>query len=217
MTYLRVVIIGGSHAGIAAARHLKRINPATEVIIIEKSMSLGYIGSSLNLYLEGVIDSLEDARSVTPSELVSEQINVLMNSEVIHIDEKKKNIEFVTSNEEQPQDFIYYDYLILAMGSSQYLSEVEMNEKDSVINFKTFSQSKNALTTLTNAKKVAIIGAGLIGFELAETLSQLDKEVYLIDRMSNVLFRYFDEEISSELVKKLPNNVHLILNFHLSN
>ena len=212
MTYLRVVIIGGSHAGIAAARHLKRINPATEVIIIEKSMSLGYIGSSLNLYLEGVIDSLEDARSVTPSELVSEQINVLMNSEVIHIDEKKKNIEFVTSNEEQPQDFIYYDYLILAMGSSQYLSQVEMNEKDSVVNFKTFSQSKNALTTLTNAKKVAIIGAGLIGFELAETLSQLDKEVYLIDRMSNVLFRYFDEEISSELVKKLPNNVHLILN-----
>ena len=43
---MRVLIIGGSHGGITTARHLKKINPSVEVIIIEQSNVLGYIGSS---------------------------------------------------------------------------------------------------------------------------------------------------------------------------
>ena len=34
---VRVLIIGGSHGGIATASHLKKINPSVEVIIIEQS------------------------------------------------------------------------------------------------------------------------------------------------------------------------------------
>ena len=56
---MRIVIIGGSHAGIAAARHLKQMDDKIEVIIIEKSNVLGYIASSLNLVLEGYIERLE--------------------------------------------------------------------------------------------------------------------------------------------------------------
>ncbi|MDN6725472.1 MAG: FAD-dependent oxidoreductase, partial [Tetragenococcus halophilus] len=39
---MRVVIIGGSHAGIAAARHLKKVNPNVEVLMLERSNVLGY-------------------------------------------------------------------------------------------------------------------------------------------------------------------------------
>ncbi|MEL5941234.1 FAD/NAD(P)-binding oxidoreductase, partial [Tetragenococcus halophilus] len=73
-----VVIIGGSHAGIAAARHLKKINPNIEVLILERSNVLGYIGSSLNLYLEGMIADLDEAKTATVSQLMSENINVFI-------------------------------------------------------------------------------------------------------------------------------------------
>lgn len=210
---MRVVIIGGSHAGIAAARHLKKIDESVEVIIVERSNVLGYIGSSLNLYLEGFIDKLEDARTVTPGQLLAEQINVLLNSRVVSVDAKNKSVDFTTDNGDiYLTDSISYDYLILAMGSSQYHTDFSSETEATMTNFKTLTQSKTALDTLMDAKKVAIIGAGLIGFELAESLSKYNKEIYLIDRMDSVLFRYFDEEITQELVQKLPENVHILLN-----
>ncbi|MEL5941236.1 FAD/NAD(P)-binding oxidoreductase, partial [Tetragenococcus halophilus] len=75
---MRVVIIGGSHAGIAAARHLKKVNPNVEVLMLERSNVLGYIGSSLNLYLEGTIADLDEAKTATVSQLMSENINVFI-------------------------------------------------------------------------------------------------------------------------------------------
>ena len=54
--------------------------------------------------------------------------------------------------------------------------------------YKTIAQSRAALSKVQEAKKVAIVGAGLIGFELAESLSGQDKEVFLIDRMDTLLF-----------------------------
>lgn len=210
---MRVVIIGGSHAGIAAARHLKKIDKSVEVVIIERSNVLGYIGSSLNLYLEGFIEKLEDARTVTASQLLSEKINVLLNCTVVAINQEEKKIHFITQNKEGDlADEVTYDYLILAMGSSQYDTGFSTGAEESITNFKTLSQSKEALNTLMEAKSIAIIGAGLIGFELAESLSKQKKEVYLIDRMNSILFRYFDEEITSELMGKIPENVHIILN-----
>ncbi|MCF1685783.1 FAD-dependent oxidoreductase [Tetragenococcus halophilus] len=210
---MRVVIIGGSHAGIAAARHLKKINPNIEVLILERSNVLGYIGSSLNLYLEGTIADLDEAKTATVSQLMSENINVFINTEAIDIDTEKKEVVALTKiNQEQVKDYFSYDYLILAMGSSQYQTGFSLQSDREITNYKTLAQARQAVDTLNQVNKIAIIGAGLIGFELVETLTKLKKEIYLIDRMDNVLFRYFDEEITQKLLTKLPDNVHIILN-----
>ena len=209
---MRVIIIGGSHAGIAAARHLKKIDPLVEVVIMEQTNVLGYLGSSLNLYLEGFTSQLEEARTVTASQLIAEQINVLLNSQVTAIDQHQKKVYFTTSNQDGDlSDEMSYDALILAMGSSQYQTDDSLGDPTSITNYKTLAKSKKAVTSLKQANKIAIIGAGLIGFELIESLRGLKKEIYLIDRMDSLLFRYFDAELTSELVKKIPENVHLYL------
>jgi len=210
---MRVVIVGGSHAGIAAARHLKKIAPAVEVMLIERTNVLGFIGNSLNLYLEGFIENLAAAKTVKPSQLLAEQINVLMNTEVTAIDRKAKKVDFVIqAKNEQIQDSVHYDYLILATGSSQYQTDFSHKTQAEITHYKTFSQAKAAFEKISAAKKLAIIGAGLIGFELVESLAHSDKEIYLIEQMDSVLFRYFDQEITQKLLKKMPENVHLLLN-----
>lgn len=210
---MRIIIIGGSHGGISTARHLRKINPKIEVIIIEKSNVLGYIASSLNLKLEQRINRLEDSKSVTAGELLSEGINVMLNSTVTAIDPKAKQISFMVSGQEDTDaEKIAYDYLVLAMGSSTFRSEFSAEIEENIITYKTIPQSKEALKKIEAADKIAIIGAGLIGFELAESLSRLKKEVYLIDRMDTLLFRYFDEEISTILAKDIPKNIHILLN-----
>lgn len=210
---MRVVIIGGSHAGIAAARHLKKIDANVEVVIIERSNILGYIGSSLNLYLEGEITDLSEAKTTTFDQLLAEKINVLLNTEAIKIQTEKKEVVISTTRDKKSTEkVIFYDYLILAMGSSQYQTYLPLRSEHEIINYKTLPQAKQAVKTLCTAGKVVIIGAGLIGFELVESLAKLKKEIYLIERMDNILFRYFDHEITQKLLEKLPENVHLLLN-----
>lgn len=210
---MRVLIIGGSHGGIATARHLKKINPSVEVIIIEQSNVLGYIGSSLNLYLEKYVSSLEACRTTNPSQLLTEGINVMIHSKVTMVDPTNKTIVVTMRDEEMTiEDTISYDYLVLAMGSSQYQTSFSKEMEAQVTNFKSLPQAKQAAKTLEKSRKVVIIGAGLIGFELAETLSQLNKEVVLLDRMNRGLFRYFDDEITTVLLDELPTNVQLKLN-----
>ncbi|MHC5267839.1 FAD-dependent oxidoreductase [Enterococcus sp. LJL98] len=210
---MRVLIIGGSHGGIATARHLKKINPSVEVIIIEQSNVLGYIGSSLNLYLENYVPSLEACRTTSPSQLLTEGINVMIHSKVTKVNAKEKTIVVTMQDDEtRIEDTIAYDYLVLAMGSSQYQTSFSKEMEAQVTNFKSLPQAKQAAKTLLASQKIVIIGAGLIGFELAETLSQLNKEVVLLDRMNRGLFRYFDDEITEILLKDLPANVQLKLN-----
>lgn len=210
---MRVLIIGGSHGGIATASHLKKINPSVEVIIIEQSSVLGYIGSSLNLYLEKYVEHLEDCRTTSPSELLTMGINVMINTKVTKIMPEKKQIKISMKNEElMITDVLTYDYLVLAMGSSQYQTSFSQEAEAKITNYKSLPQAKSAAETLEICQKVVIIGAGLIGLELAESLSLLDKQVIIIDRMNRSLFRYFDDEVTSILLKDLPKNVELHLN-----
>ncbi|MEW3522283.1 FAD-dependent oxidoreductase [Enterococcus entomosocium] len=214
---MRIVIIGGSHAGIAAARHLKKVDPKVDVIIIEKSSVLGYVASSLNLVLEGYIQPLEDSRTATTSELLSEGINVMLNSEVTKIFPQEQTVHFVTSTESyQQEDEVSYDGLILAMGSSTFRSEFASDVEAHITTYKTIGQSKQALEKIESAQTVAIVGAGLIGFELAESLSGQQKAVHLIDRMDTLLFRYFDQEIAEILMARFPENLQIYLNSNVA-
>lgn len=209
---MRVVIIGGSHAGIAAARHLKKMDANIEVFIIERSNILGYVGSGLNLYLEGVISELTEAKTYRTAQLAAEGIAVYLNTEAIIIQNEQKQVILSSSSEQKAKESISYDYLILAMGSSQYQTEFSLQSNQEMINYKTLPQAKQAVTRLQLAKVVTVIGAGLIGLELAETLAKYQKEIYIVERMDSVLFRYFDKEMTQKLIGSLPKNVHVLLN-----
>lgn len=174
------------------------------------------MGSSLNLYLEGEIASLTEAKTTTFDQLLAEKINVLLNTEAVKIQSDTKEVSVLSqTNGKQTKEAISYDYLILAMGSSQYQTHFSLQSEGEITNYKTLPQAKQAVKNLHSADKVAIIGAGLIGFELVESLASLKKEIYLIDRMNSVLFRYFDCEITQKLLEKLPENVHVVLNSHV--
>ncbi len=49
---MRIVIIGGSFAGIYAAISLRKSCPDSEIILLEKQDKIGFIPSGLNLLLK---------------------------------------------------------------------------------------------------------------------------------------------------------------------
>ncbi|OUK13758.1 pyridine nucleotide-disulfide oxidoreductase, partial [Enterococcus faecium] len=58
---------------------------------------------------------------------------------------------------------------------------------------------------IMNAKKIAIIGAGQAGIEIAEGLASRKKQIHLYESRKSILFRYLDPEMTEPLVKEMKN------------
>lgn len=206
---LRIVIIGGSHAGIAAAKFAKRLGPDHDVFLIEKSNVLGFIPSTINLVFQSMIahDELDLGEVSSTDFLRNLGINVFLNSYVTNIDSIKKNVTLQSSNHNVPKQ-LDYDYLILAMGSENF-TLLDTTHESNLLTYKDKNKTSYALNILERSNSIGIIGAGLIGMELAHSLAQnTNKQISIIEQMGKPLFRYFDSQITEILLQHTPENVH---------
>lgn len=210
---MKVVIIGASHSGLAAAATLKDFDPTLAVTMIDTQDrdSLGYIASGVNYGLEERVVELSEL--TTPLTAFEERgVEFLTETEVCSVDDRNKQ---VNCQKGQKTFSIDYDKLILASGSSIFDQTSLSQENENVVAYKTLEQSQEALPLLKQAKRVVIIGSGYISLELADVLVKEGVETHLVDSMDEVLFRYFDREIAEKIAAKLEAaGVHYHKNAH---
>lgn len=201
---MKVVIIGASHGGLQAALTLKKLNPQTEVVLLEKRSEISFVSSGITLKMNEVVDELDQARYLTLEELASKGIDVLLNASVTTIISEKKTIVY----EDLQGDFyeVNYEKLILATGSNQFATNLALPSKDKVTVFKSYPSSVEVVERLGKAKSISIVGGGYIGVELCDALKGQGKEIHLIESANSVLFRYLDKEISSIIEQKIKDS-----------
>ena len=103
--------------------------------------------------------------------------------------------------------------MILASGSAPIVPPIieNLNYKEEVTtqvrSLKRILLSKNyadslRLANLTKPRKVCIIGAGLIGMELAWAFSDIGASVTVVDHGDRMLGKYFDHEYTTILTEE---------------
>lgn len=210
-TIVKVVIIGASHGGLQAAVTIKKLNPQTEVVLIEKRGELSFVSSGIVLKLNQLVNDLDNVRYLTSEELEEQGVDVLLNATVTTIDPDKKTIAYLDTSKKSHE--INYEKLILATGSNQFSTNLTLPSKDKVTVFKSYSSSKEVLKKLEHAKSISIVGGGYIGVELCDALRGKGKEIHLIESADSVLFRYLDKDLSSLIEQKIRDSgVKLHLN-----
>ncbi|KKJ71748.1 pyridine nucleotide-disulfide oxidoreductase, partial [Enterococcus faecium MRSN 4777] len=194
---MNIVIVGGSFAGIHAAIYLRQLMPTSEIYLIEKQSKLGWIPSGFNLILKGKVTSEKQLSWITKEELTDRyRIHVYTEKTVIGLKEKK-----VVLAGGKKLDF---DRLILATGSNQKFRNI--SAESTLIHPVKKIQNVTALQQkIMNAKKIAIIGAGQAGIEIAEGLASRKKQIHLYESRKSILFRYLDPEMTEPLVKEMKN------------
>ncbi len=199
---MKIIIIGASHAGVTAALHLKAAQPDLDVILIEKNGFSSFIASGINLVAKEKVHELENASLYQKSDILNLGVDIIEYTEVIKLHKKSKRL--VAFNSATQEEIEYsYDYLILATGSQQLLLDYGFGDDPRFISYKNLGEAKHSYSIIQKAKRVAIIGAGFIGLELADWLRK-EKQVILIERMERPLFRYFDDGFLKEVI---PNNL----------
>ncbi len=191
MTFL---ILGSSAAGINAARELRLKNSDAKIIVASKDDFL-YSRCILHHYIEDIRNK-EQLRFAGPEVIKEHNIDFLKNYIAINLDEKNKEVEF--SNGEK----IKYDKLLIATGSSSAVPPIEnVKEAKQVVGLRNFEDAVYIKEQTDKLKKVAIVGAGLVGMDTLEALALKGVEVHLIDFADRLLSLQLDHKSSNKYIE----------------
>lgn len=180
----RILIVGGLSAGPSAAAKARRENENAEIILFEKTGHLSYATCGIPYALSKTI-AKRDKLLVLDANLLRDRflIDVHLDEEVIDIDPAKKSLKTNVGD-------YNYDELIYAAGAAPIippLAEFQQSENWSTVRTLEDFDKMMKEEGLPATKKVAVLGGGLIGVEVAENLQKAGKEVTLIEGSAQVL------------------------------
>ena len=207
----RIIIIGGLSAGPSATAKARREDEAAEIILFEKGANISYATCGMPYAFSGVIENRSDLIVVDEALMKNRfNIDVKINEEIIKIDSEKKIVY------SKYRDYSY-DKLVFATGATSIVplikninSATNWSTCRSMIDFDKIMKEGLA----SSSKHITVIGAGLIGVEVAENLRKAGKEVTLIEGDNQILtmwqqkFGNFAETIlKSEGIQVLTSSI----------
>ena len=214
----KIVVIGSNHAGTACINTmLDNFENENEVVVFDQNSNISFLGCGMALWIGKQIDGPEGLFYSDKEKLEAKGAKVYMESPVLSVDYDKKEVTALVNGQEHLES---YDKLIFATGSQPIIPPikgveiVEGNREfkatlENVQFVKLYQNSAEVIEKLKNNKginRVAVVGAGYIGVELAEAFERLGKEVILIDIADTCLAGYYDRELSDLMSKNLADH-----------
>ena len=191
---MKVVVIGCTHAGTAAIKNLRALNPDAEVTVFERNDNISFLSCGIALYVGGVVSDPKGLFYSSPEELKSLGVNTKMKHDVKNVDikGKKLTVENLETGEVFDETF---DKLIITSGSWPIIPRnIEGIDLENVLLCKNYNHANEIIERSKSVKRVVVVGAGYIGVELVEAFRDNGKEVILVDAEDRILSKYFDKE-----------------------
>lgn len=188
----KVVIIGGSAAGIEAAITAQLHYTLERLVVIRKEQrALVPCGIP---YIMGTLGSVE--KDELPVSLLGKA--ELMVGDVQTIDREAKCV--ITSDGE----VFEYDKLIMATGSRPIVPGLEGVDLENVFTIrKEMRYLEKLQNALTNARDVVIVGGGFIGAEFADECKKMGLNVTIVELLSHCLYLNCDKDFCIQIEDRL--------------
>ncbi|UWG98406.1 FAD-dependent oxidoreductase [Dehalobacter sp. DCM] len=208
---MKVVIIGGVAAGPKTAARLRRLMPDAEITVIEQGDVISYGSCGLPLYIGNLVPDIMDlmttsSGSVRDREFFADtkNVKVLNNTRAEAINREKKSARIHNLISGQQEDFSY-DYLVLATGAKPVVPNIPGKDLPGVFSLH-HPQDAQAIRELVRVKKikhVTIIGAGLIGMEVADALAGPRLKVTICEALPQILPKLLDADMAAMVERQV--------------
>lgn len=211
---MKIVVVGANHAGTACINTMLDNYKGNEVVVFDRNSNISFLGCGMALWIGGQISGPEGLFYSSKEKLEAKGAKIHMETEVEHIDFENKIVYATGKNGEKYEE--KYDKLILSTGSLPINLSIPGRDLDNVQFVKLYQDAEEVINKLKERpeiKKVAVVGAGYIGVELAEAFKRWGKEVHLIDFCEECLSTYYDKIFRDKMDNQLMNN-GVILNYN---
>lgn len=193
---MKYVIIGIGAAGMTAARTLRELAPQDEIVMLsvdEKPHSR----CMLHKYLSHERDA--DGLNFVPDDFFTENnIWQIPGQRVTKLDTRAKKVYYGT--EGYACD---YDKLLIATGAESFIPPVgDLRTAPNVFGLRHLSDAKAIDEKARTAKKIVIIGSGLVGLDAAYGLLEQKKEITVVEMAERILPIQLDEKGAAEYQKR---------------
>ncbi len=206
----KLIIIGSGSGGLPVASTIAQYKPQNfEITVITKDSDIAYSPCGIPFVLKGDIPSYESL-IMRPREHYGDLgIRILTDTLVEEIDARKRKIRFNDT-------WLDYDYLVIATGTMQRISQVRGIELGGVFSahIKSLKEARKFEEYIAGKKdlKVVITGSGSIDLEIAVGLKERGHEVTVVERSGNLMHDRLDGDMAEHVEKYLQGRgIQLIL------
>lgn len=183
----RLVIVGGSDAGISAALRAREVDPSTRVDLLLSDRWPNYSICGLPYLINGEVADTTNLAHRTLSEIQAAGIDVHVEHHVVSIDADDGAV--LAHDAAGATVRFEYDALILATGAVPQRPPIAGLELDGVHLLHTVDDALIIADRLAGPqiRHAVIVGAGYIGLEMADALRHRDVDVTLVERLPAVM------------------------------
>jgi rubredoxin-NAD+ reductase len=192
----RIVIVGSGLAGMTLVREIRKRDKSLEILLVCADEGHFYSKPSLST----AFASGKDATGLvlTRAEKLAQDLSIMILSgrRVLGVDAAARTLALDGSQ-------LAYDELVLAVGASQMQLPLAGNGVADVISVNTLDEYARLRQRLDGRRRVAIVGAGLIGCEFANDLCLGGFQVSLYDMAEQPLERLLPPFAASSMAERL--------------
>lgn len=199
-----IVIIGAGFAARQLVKNIRKFNADIPITLIASDSIDEYNKPDLS-HVISQAQSADDLTKQTAQDFAQQyQLAIHPYTQITDISTDEKRIQSMQGEQ------WYYDKLILATGAKTYCPPISGHELMLTLNSQ--QEYRAYETQIHHAKRVLILGAGLIGTELAMDFSRAGKEVILADISGQLLSSLIPADLSGRLQSSLTEiGVRLML------
>jgi rubredoxin-NAD+ reductase len=198
-----VVIIGAGLAGYNVARELRKLDANVPIVVVSRDHAGFYSKPMLSNALAG--KKTAATLVMKPADKMAEDIKgrVIANSAVTAIDTQARSLTLASG------EVLPYRDLVLALGADPIRLPIQGDAADTILSvndlddFAKFAEALDTAAAGQPVKRVAILGAGLIGCEFANDLLHRGIAPTVLDLADRALARLLPPEASARLQDKL--------------
>jgi NADH oxidase (H2O2-forming) len=199
-----IVIIGAHAAGVDAASAARKTDRTAEITLITEEKHPGYSRCGLPFVLGGQIPSFNNLIVFPPAFYQMMKISLKTETKATNINTQNKTVE--TINKTGKTETIPYDSLIIGTGASSFMPPIKGREKQGILSLRTLEDGETIDQAIRKGAKTALVmGAGLIGLELAIALHERGLKVTVVEMLPQILPQMLDPDMAKIAMEMLQD------------
>ena len=192
----KIIVVGAVALGPKVACRLRRLDPEAEILLIDRDNKISYGGCGIPYYVGGDVNDIEDLCSTT-AHLVRDAeffkgfkgVEVMTRVEATGIDRRQHQLT-VRHLDSGNDEVLEYDKLVIATGASAMRPPFPGSDLPRVFTVSDLHDAEQIKALMAQGKvgTAVVVGAGAIGLEISEALTDLwGISTTLIEMESQVL------------------------------
>jgi len=191
----RVVIVGASLAGLRAAEALRDHGFDGPIALVGGEPELPYHRPPLSKEMLGADEVPLDELHLQPAPFFRERaIELHLGVRAASLDASSRSVVLATGRR------LPFDTLVIATGATPRRLDVAGATLDGVLSLRSLADARELRERMLAARAVVVVGAGLLGLEIAAAARSAGREVEVLERAATPLRRVVDDRIAAHVM-----------------